>query len=312
MRRGRKRRAKKRMTRTRELGLLCLAALGWLCLAGLIIGLYVGCASKGKPQEGTAEEGKAEEVKEGRMTVVFIDQSHSAVDRNATRVAQGAGEPAGRGQSVLEDSLYGILGRRLDRAGDRVELFAINAKTQSKAFRVRHRNNAPRPEPRAFEDEQALEAIRYRQDARQEVERAQRRTEQFLRAMQHEQEFRGWTDVWGSLFVAADMIRQGPDRAPTVVYLLSDMYESMEGPMRRNFEWRPPQSRAEAKAWAIEDVERMCEQFGCGKDPSSWLRRADIRVIIGRHGVKEKSNAVEWYWRTVLETLGARSITYNA
>ena len=131
-----------------------LRAIGWLCLVALPIGLHVGCAGEPEPQEA-----KLHKVADGQMTVVFIDQSRSAVDRTATRIAQGSGEAGSRDRSVLEDSLYSILGRRLNRAGDRVELFAINAKTLSRAFRVRHRNNAPRPEPRAFEDEQGLERI---------------------------------------------------------------------------------------------------------------------------------------------------------
>jgi hypothetical protein len=226
-------------------------------------------------------------------TLVFLDQSVST-----------GGYPEAR--ALFADSLRHIVHQHLRRPGDRLSLFLVHENTLSKAHRMNLRNDVAPLQQKEFPDEQALERARFRKETEQFLRRATARLQEFLQSPPPTSS--EWTDLWGTLGVASTEI--STDAEKKHLYYLSDMFESMPGPSRRNFDERPPASRSEAQRWAQVDADTLDTFMILRPDR---LRDVHVRVLLGTLATKPHAQAVKFYWLTLFQEIGLarRRIDYN-
>jgi hypothetical protein len=167
-------------------------------------------------------------------------------------------------------------------------------------------NDVAPPEQKEFSDEQALERARYRKETEQFLKRATTRLQDLLASPPPTSS--DWTDLWGTLGVASTELSTDADAYR--LYYLSDMFESMPGPARRNFDERPPQSRTQAQRWARADADTLDTFMVLRPDR---LRNARVRVLLGTLATKPHAQAVKFYWLALFQELGLarRQIDYN-
>lgn len=249
--------------------------------------LALGCGSDSSPSSS--------EPPSRQQTLVFVDYSIST-----------GGHP--RAESLYVDSLAHIVDRRLRHHGDRLSLYYVHEKTLSKAHRLSVRNEVPPLEDKEFPDEQALARARHRRETEQFLRRTTRRLQEALRSPPLSSSVSEWTDLWGTVGVATTELSSQADTR--TLYYLSDMYESMPGSGRRNFDRRPPRSRAQAERWARADVPRLDSLM---RVETARLQDVRVRVLLGTLATKARAQAVKFYWRTFFQELGVppRQIDYN-
>jgi hypothetical protein len=249
--------------------------------------LATGCGSGSSPSSS--------ESPSRRQTLVFVDYSIST-----------GGHP--QAESLYVDSLARIVDRRLRHPGDRLSLYYVHEKTLSKAHRLDVRNEVPPLKDKEFPDEQALARARHKRKTEQFLHRTTRRLQKALQSPPPSPSVSEWTDLWGTVGVATTEL--SPRADTHTVYYFSDMYESMPGAGRRNFDRRPPQSRAQAERWARADVPRLDSLM---RVETTRLRNVRVRVLLGTLATKPRAQAVKFYWRTFFRELGVppRQIDYN-
>jgi hypothetical protein len=257
--------------------------LGLLLLCGAV--LSTGCGSSDAPAPSPPTT----------HTLVFVDHSISTGDH-----------PNARG--LFADSLARIVDQNMRTAGDRLSLFFVHEKTLSKAHHLDLTNDVAPVADAQFEDEQALARARHKQRTEQFVDSTTQRLQTALRSPPISSSFADWTDLWGTLGVASTTLAPSADRH--VLYYFSDMFESMPGPQRRNFDRSPPQSRAQAERWARTDADALDSLMVLRPDR---LHRARVRVLLGTLATKAHAQAVKFYWRTLFREVGIPSgrIDYN-
>jgi hypothetical protein len=228
-------------------------------------------------------------------TLVFLDRSAS------TRADVAA-------RQLFADSLARIVQMHLRHPGDRLRAFVLSEKTRSKAYRLDLRNDVRPLQEKPFPDEQALEEARYRKAIAEYLQEATSTLQEFATRTEVPPSYARWTDIWGTLEVASEELPA--KRAERHLYYLSDMFESMPGPDRRNFDQQPPQSRSEAETWATADAKHMRAQFALDSDV---LRDARVRVLQGTLATKPHAQDVKVYWRTLFRTLDVAPgrVVYN-
>jgi hypothetical protein len=218
-------------------------------------------------------------------------------------------QDATRSQSLFADSLARIVQARLPRPGDRLSLFIVHQKTLSKADRIDITNTIEARAEREFDTDQALEDARFKKAQQQFLRRATDRLQAFVRTEPVPDAFARWTDLWGTLGVASDAFR-GDTTARRRIYYFSDMFESMPGADRRNFDRSPPTSRAQAERWGQADASRLSDLMVLRPER---LRETHIRVILGDLATKPHAQDVKFYWLSLFEALGLprAHIRYN-
>ncbi len=260
-------------------------SMGLVLVVGiLILGGLSGCGSESSPDENEPAF---------THTLVFLDQSVSA-----------AGDTSAR--ALFADSLRHIVHQHLDRPGDRLSLFLVHEKTLSKAHRVNVTNDVDPLEEKEFSDEQALEKARFQNEIEQFLQKATTRLQNFLASPPPTSS--RWTDLWGTLGVASTELAENAGEKH--LYYLSDMFESMPGPGRRNFDERPPQSRAQAQRWAQADADTLDTFMILNPDR---LQDAQVRVLLGTLATKPHAQDIKFYWLTLFEELGLSrdQVDYN-
>jgi hypothetical protein len=269
-------------------------AAGAVLLAFLLLmaGALAGCGG----EEEAASSGPDTE-KRSRYTVAFVDQS----------VSTGRDSAA---MTVFRDTLTRVIESRMTRPGDKIRLYAVHEKTASKAFRTQMENTAEPPEEKEFESEQVMAQARHEAETQRQISKAAAGAQQFLEDLGKQETFTAWTDLWGTIPILHDERRRaGTARGTTAVaYYLSDMYESMGGRDRRNFEKRRPSSTKTAETWARRDADRIRTYYNVPRRP---LDGVSIRVIPGREAARSGARAVEAYWTQLFRELGAEKVTYN-
>jgi len=244
--------------------------------------LLTGC---GDDQETTAP------VPESRTTLIFFDGSAST----------GA-SPRARG--LFSDSLRSIIRRQMQHPGDRLSLFVVHEKTLSKSPRLELTNDVRPLEDKPFADEQALEAARFKKEQEKEIRRLTDEATNFVRSIDGGT-FARWTDLWGTLGVASEEIA---DRGNTTIYYFSDMFESMPGSDRRNFDRRPPGGRSEAETWAETDAKALTEHMVLEREN---LAGVTVRVLMGPLATKTGAQGVKFYWLDLFDRAGLGTVRYN-
>jgi hypothetical protein len=256
-------------------------------LSLLIAGTLVGC--------GGSEEPAPSATRTTTHTLVFVDHSVSTGDHPDAR-------------ALFADSLARIVDQHLRTAGDRLSLFFVHEKTLSKAHRVEVTNDIPPVGDQQFADEQALARARRKQKTQAFLQKTTERLQSALRSPPISPAHTDWTDLWGTLGVASTELSGDADRRQ--LYYFSDMYESMPGPGRRNFDRTPPRSRSQAEQWARADADTLDALMVIRPER---LRSARVRVLLGTLATKAGAQAVKFYWRTLFQELGIppRRIDYN-
>ena len=228
-------------------------------------------------------------------TLIFVDHS----------VSTGAHPDA---RTLFADSLARIVDHNMRTAGDRLSLFFVHEKTLSKAHHLDITNDISPVADKQFEDEQALARARHKQKTTQFVTETTRRLQAALTSPPISSSFTEWTDLWGTLGVASTTLAPSADKH--VLYYFSDMFESMPGPQRRNFDRSPPQSRSQAERWAQTDA--------AGLDSLMVLRPtrlapARVRVLLGTLATKAHAQNVKFYWLALFQELGLSrtQVIYN-
>lgn len=248
----------------------------------LVVLLTAGCGSEENASEAPP--------KPTHHTLVFLDRSASA-----------QGDASAR--ALFADSLARIVRMHLRRPGDRVRAFLLNEKTRSKAYRLDLRNDVRPLQQKDFPDEQALENARYKKAVAEYMADATSQLQAFAAEADLPAEYARWTDLWGTLEVASEEL-PSPAAAQQPVarhlYYLSDMFESMPGDDRRNFDRQPPQDRSQAEAWATRDAERIRSLLTLS---SPVLRNARVRVLQGTLATKPHAQDVKVYWQTLFQAL---------
>ena len=248
----------------------------------LAAGLMAGCAS---------EPDEAPDAPTPRQTLLFVDRSAST----------GAYPEA---EALFSDSLRHLIRTRMRRPGDQLSLFIVHEKTLSKSPRLDLQNEVPPLEDKPFSDEQALETARFKKELEQEFRRLENKASVFIDGAGRGS-FAKWSDLWGTLGVASEELKPGTDAA---LYYFSDMFESMPGANRRDFDASAPSGRAEAEAWAEADVRKLPDLMVLNRNR---LRPASVRVLMGPLATKSGAQPVKFYWLKFFNTLGITTVEYN-
>lgn len=226
-----------------------------------------------------------------RQTLLFVDRSAST----------GAYPDA---EDLFADSLRHLVRTRMKQPGDRLSLFIVHEKTLSKSPRLDLENTVRPLEEKDFSDEQALETARFKKELEREFRRLTEKAQAFIDDADGG-DFAQWTDLWGTLGVASEELV--PQRR-TAIYYFSDMYESMPGEERRNFDRRPPADREQATAWARADIEALPDEMILRPER---LRNTKIRVLMGPLATKSGAQPVKFYWLELFNALGIDAVDYN-
>lgn len=253
-----------------------------LMLTAMLLLSAAGCGSE---SETTSEEPPM------RQTLLFIDRSAST----------GAYPNA---EAIFADSLRHLIRTRVRRPGDRLSLFIVHEKTLSKSPRLDLKNQVRALEDKPFADEQALETARYKKELEEEFRRLETEAQAFIDTADRGA-FAQWTDLWGSLGVASEELEASADGA---IYYFSDMFESMPGPGRRDFDASTPQSRAEATEWAAADADKLSDLMVLKPDR---LTGARVRVLMGPLATKSGAQPVKFYWLALFDEMGLTRVDYN-
>ena len=113
------------------------------------------------------------------------------------------------------------------------------------------------------------------------------------------------SDIWGSLATVDTFFRNASVNDNCMVFIISDMVESMSGKERRDFHVKHPQNDATTlKQMAATDVPKIRSIYGLnGKMPLAKVDR--LTVLFPASGVQQsQNNAMTQYWTTVFELLG--------
>jgi hypothetical protein len=192
----------------------------------------------------------------------------------------------------------------MQRSGDRLSLFVVHEKTLSKSPRLVLTNDVRPLEEKPFADERALEAARFRKDQQEEIRRLTDESLSFLRSLDGGT-FARWTDLWGTLGVASEEIA---DPSNAAIYYFSDMFESMPGSDRRNFDRRAPAGRSEAETWAETDAQALAKYMVLQRD---HLHGVPVRVVMGPLATKTGAQGVKFYWLDLFDRAGLGTVRYN-
>lgn len=262
----------------------------WSWAAAFLIGalLVAGCGSESDSSSSTASPPTTH-------TLIFVDHSVSTGDHPDAR-------------SLFADSLARIVNQKMNTHGDRISLVFVHEKTLSKAHQIDITNDVSAPEDAQFADEQALAQARHKRQTEQFLQNTTQRLQKALQSPPIASSFTDWTDLWGTLGVASTTLSPSADRYR--LYYFSDMFESMPGATRRNFDRRPPTSRSQAERWARADADGLDSLMVLRPER---LQDARVRVLLGTLATKPHAQDVKFYWLQLFQELGLSrtQIHYN-
>ena len=219
--------------------------------------------------------------------VLFVD--HSASTRGAVLPAE------------VTDSLNRLPGRYLNCPGDRLHTFLVHRRTRGRAVRLDVTNEIPAFAARAGSRADLVADSIAHSRHRAQFERAVSGELSAFVVAEPRTDTSDSTDIIGSIEVASDVLGDLPPGAPRRIVYLSDMYESMSGPGRRDFDAHPPRSIEEARRWADEDSVNVLPQLRISPET---LRGTRIRVLSRSWGDRQGSEFVREYWYRLFEKVG--------
>jgi hypothetical protein len=272
---------------------MCRRAPIFTALRSTLVVLLLGTALTGCGSD--ADSGDENPSPSTTHTLVFVDHSVSTGDHPDAR-------------SLFADSLARIVDQNMDTPDDRISLFFVHEKTLSKAHQVDLTNDVPPPNETQFADEQALAEARHKRQTEQFLQQTTQRLQTALKSPPIKSAFTDWTDLWGTLGVASTTLAPAADQHR--VYYFSDMFESMPGADRRNFDRRPPQSRTQAERWAQADADALDTLMVLRP---ARLQNAEVRVLLGTLATKAHAQHVKFYWLALFQELdlSRTQVDYN-
>ena len=167
-------------------------------------------------------------------------------------------------------------------------------------------NDVKLPERKQFEDDQNMELIHHRKETMRYLSATSESLREQLSEMKVEEKFARWTNLWATIGVASEELPK--DSSKKQIYYFSDMFESMPGEERRDFDTRPPGSRKEAEAWARNDAKELEKYMPLSPQA---LRGAEVRVIQGSLAAKDNAPYVKFYWLRLFQEIGIDELRYN-
>lgn len=227
-----------------------------------------------------------------RQTVVFYDQSASSVADSTTR-------------ALFRNALNSTLASGLECEGDAVHGIPVHVHTRAKGDSVQVVSNVRDPD--------TLEVPKIRKA--QEIQRHKRQMDTLLAQgrvrltsfvdASVQSEFRQHTDLLGTLEVISDIVAQADSGSSVRVIYLGDMRESMPG--TRDFDTRPPSTRAEAEAWADADKATLLRTM---KVDTAHFDRVEVRVLLGNLATKRGAPEIRHYWERLFENVGIAKVQF--
>ncbi|HEX2092817.1 MAG TPA: hypothetical protein VHG28_10460 [Longimicrobiaceae bacterium] len=221
--------------------------------------------------------------------MLFVDQSTST--RQVSLPAE------------LRDSLTNIPERYLSCSGDQLHAFVIHGRTRGKAVRIDLSNllpPMPHPEGRSRSDYVA-DSVEYAKKAAEFTGWASEQISTFVAGEHSMPIVDNRTDLLGTLEVASDELANAPPNAEKRIFYLSDMFESMYGAGRRDFDMNPPTSLQVAADWARQDSAAVLTNMRINPD---HLRGASVRIYSRPWGNREGSEYVREYWHVMFSLVG--------
>ena len=228
-----------------------------------------------------------------RQTIVFYDQSASSVADAPTL-------------ELFREAMDDLLESGLECRGDAVRGFLVHEHTRGKVGRVEVVNSVDPPDTFDVPSlDKAKEVTRYAGETKRLRDEGERELASLLTASVPP-EFRDHTDLLGTLEVISDAVEKADSGSVVRVVYLGDMHESMPAP-RRDFDARPPASRAEAEAWADADTAVLRE---LGVDRARF-GRVEVRVLLGNLATRPGAVEIRRYWERLFANAGIRAVEYN-
>lgn len=262
---------------------------GCVAISSIALLLTIGCSSGPRVESGWCHANS-----DARVVVIFWDRSASAADSPST--------------AVFVDSLRQTVEAALRCPGNSVSAFLVHARTPGKAHRVRAANDLELPPVSGPRNRVKRDSIQYELKVSKLVQSTWTRFAALIDSTQLSAGLTSRTDLLGSLEVLTSELADAPNHARKLVYYFSDMYESMTGPGRRDFDKRPPRSYAEAEEWARTDLDFVRREMNV--DPDSF---SGVEVRILTEGLANRPNAdqVRHYWEVLLSELGNARVRFN-
>lgn len=252
-------------------------------IAGAV--LFLGGATC---HDGRQEVAVVDECAAPRHTILFVDHSASTAHRSIP--------------PEISDSLHRLPERYLRCPGDQLQAFVVHKRTRGRAVRLDLVNDLPPAAKEArSKSERAAELLEQQQRQAAFAERSAQQVSEFLERPEGGEVAVDSTDLLGTLDVASEQFGSAPPEAAKLLVYFSDMFESMSGPGRRDFDRAPPSSIEEAETWAAEDVEAVLPTFRLNPEAFEGAR---VRVLSRPWGSRSGTEFVRWYWYAIFEAVG--------
>lgn len=202
----------------------------------------------------------------------------------------------------VRDSLGGLAGRYMRCPGDQVQAFVVHGRTRGMALRASWSNGLEPPPTREGKsyNEYRADSLRYVAQSRRFFRNTAIGILAFISGIDSTRVAAAHTDLLGSFEVASETFGHGPGGGKRVIIYVSDMFESMTGPGRRDFDVRPPTNLQEAERWAtidsalLRDMRVRTERFS----------NVTVQVYARPWGDREGSEFVRAYWYKMFSQVG--------
>lgn len=226
---------------------------------------------------------------EPRYVVLFVDRSAST---------QGRELPP-----EVRDSLSRLPERYLGCPGDNLHAFVVHKRTRGRALRLDLANDLPpAPSPlNVSRSDYVADSIEHDKKRAEFSKWASDQISTFIAGGSGPPAADDSTDLLGTLEVASDEMTEAPQGASKWIVYLSDMFESMSGPGRRDFDANPPDSIQKAERWAIEDSARVLPTLRVAAQNFSGVR---VRVLSRPWGDRTGTEFVREYWYKMFSVVG--------
>lgn len=237
----------------------------------------------------TAQEGgRCRSDADSQYLVVFWDRSGSTLVADPT-------------STTLADSLRILVSETIQCPGNQVSGFLVHGRTRGKAHRVRKQNTLDLPITSGPINKVKRDSLIYEMNVKELGDEVWKEFESLVESTPLSRGAAGWTDLLGTLEVLSEELAGATDHAVKRVYYFSDMFESMTGPGRRNFDHRPPRNAAEAREWARIDADFARQELIIEPDR---FKDVHVRVLADRFANRSAADYVKMYWLTLFEELG--------
>lgn len=241
------------------------------------------------------EAGRCRSEGDAQAVVAFWDRSASA-EANAPSAL------------VFADSLHILVTDALQCPGSSVTGFLVHARTRGKAHRIRSENTLELPPVSGPRNRVSRDSLRFDLELAELSERTQQEFMTLVDSTRLPPALSAWTDLLGTFEVLTAELADAADHVTKRVYYFSDMYESMTGPGRRDFDRRWPRDFSEAETWARIDAEFVRREMNV--DPNRFAN-VEVRVLTEGLANRPGADQVRHYWEILFAEFGFARVRFN-